>query len=194
MDETPDDDLSWRPYLVAATITLVLAAIVLLAMGRTMWGAADGPGLWSGDIYSKLNSQRLTDPYTFSHVSHGLVFFGLLWLLVREYLSVGGRLVATVILESSWEVLENTPMVIERFREATMAQGYYGDSVLNSMGDILACVVGFTLAMKLPNKWIIPVFLLLEALLVFWIRDSMLLNILMLVYPVPGIREWQAAG
>ena len=180
-------------YALATVGVIALAALVLWLMGRSMWGSASGFGLWSGDIHSPFNSQRLTDAYTFTHISHGLLFFMLLWL-ARDHLATGSRLVVAAVLESAWEVLENTPMVIERFRETTMAQGYYGDSILNSVGDILACVAGFLIATQLQNRWVLALFLALELALVFWIRDSLLLNILMLIYPIPGVREWQAAG
>ena len=186
-----DPDWHWKTYAVAAAGIIVLGTLVLLGMGRTMWGAADGFGFWSGDIHSKFNSQRLADPYSFSHISHGLVFFLLLSLL-RDYLVDGVRFLVAVFMESTWEVVENTPFVIERFRETTIAQGYYGDSVLNCIGDIFCCIIGFSIALRFGNKWALAAFVGLEILLAFWIRDNMTLNIIMLIYPVPGIREWQA--
>ena len=184
LQEEPD----WSKTLAAVAGVVVLAALVLLGMGRTMWGAAEGFGLWSGDIDSKFNSQRLTDPYTFSHISHGLVFFLLLSLAFADRLAERYRMVVAVVLEGVWEVVENTPMVIDRFRETTIAQGYYGDSVLNSVGDVMACAVGFAIAIRLTNRWwVLGLFALLEGLLAVWIRD-----IIMLVYPIPGLREWQA--
>jgi hypothetical protein len=184
-----------RIHYALSVASLILAtAVVLLVMGREPWGAAAGPGLWTGEVDGRLTSQRLADPYAFTHIGHGLLFFGLLSLIASDYLEAGARLVVATGLEGLWEVAENTPFVIERYREATIALGYYGDSVLNSVGDMLAMVVGFLVAVRLPNDWVLPVFLVLEAVLVFWIRDSLLLNILMLVYPVPGIQEWQAAG
>jgi len=188
---TTDLDRNWTA--AAVVVTIASAAAILYLMSRTPWGSAPGPGLWSGDIHSELNSQRLFDPYTFTHVSHGLLFFMLLWLAARDYLTTGARLVAAVVIESAWEILENTPLVIERFRETTMAQGYYGDSIFNSVGDILACIVGFAIAVKLANRWVVALFVVLELALVLWIRDSLLLNVLMLIYPIPGLREWQAA-
>lgn len=187
--------LPWWQTTTAAAGIVVLAAIVLLSMGRTMWGEASGFGLWSGDIHGPLNSQLLFDAYTFSHINHGLLFFLLLWVVAADRLSVDVRLLVATLLESTWEVVENTPFVIERFREATIAQGYYGDSVLNSIGDIFACTVGFAIAATIDdNVWTVVLFLAVEAALALWIRDNVLLNLLMLIYPVPGIREWQAAG
>lgn len=172
--------------LVAAT------AIALFAMGREPFGTAPGFGLWTGDIESELNSQRLTDPYSFTHIVHGLVFYLLLWLAAAEQLGERARLLAATAFEGLWEFVENTPMVIERFRQATIAQGYYGDSILNSMGDMLAMIVGFTVAMHLRNRWGVALLVAIEVALLFWIRDNMTLNLVMLVYPIPGLREWQA--
>ena len=178
--------VSWA--LGAATIAL--AAIAELAMGRKIWGIGGEPGVWSGDVNSSHNSQFLTDPYTFSHITHGMLFYGLFWLLARQ-LSVRMRALMTVALEAAWEVVENTDMVIQRYRAATISLHYYGDSVMNSMCDIVACVVGFVLAWRLPTRVTVIGVLLLEAGLVLWIRDSLFLNILMLIHPVEAIRKWQ---
>ncbi|MFB6262371.1 MAG: DUF2585 family protein [Bradymonadaceae bacterium] len=181
-----------RSRALAVAGILVLAMVALYSMGRTPWGTAGGPGLWTADPASKLTSQLLTDPYTFTHVNHGLVFFLVLWATTGAWLEVGDRLVVTAVLESCWEIVENTPTVIERFREATIALGYYGDSILNSTGDILACLLGFWIASRLRNKWwVVGLFVALEVGLALWIRDNMTLNLLMLIHPVPAVRQWQ---
>lgn len=185
-----DPDWDAKRYALACAAIVLLGALALLGMGRTLWGAASGFGLWSGDVDGGLNSQRLADAYTFSHVSHGLVFFLLLSPL-REQLATGLRLLVAVFAETAWEVLENTPLVIERFREATIAQGYYGDSILNCLGDVLACIVGFGLAAGLGRRGAFAAFVALELLLAAWIRDGMTLSILMLLVPVPAVQEWQ---
>jgi hypothetical protein len=186
---------SWkRPTLLAlaASAIVVAAVAVLLGMGRSPWGAAPGPGLWSGDADGPLTSQLLADPYTLSHVGHGLLFFLLLHSIARKSLSLGVRWVLAIGLESLWEIVENTPFVIERFREATIARGYYGDSVLNVVGDILACALGCAAASGMGPRWTLVGFVALEVLLAVWIRDNITLNVIMLIHPVPEILEWQS--
>ncbi len=177
--------------LVAATISL--AALAELAMGRLPWGPSGYPGLWSGDAWGPENSQRLADPYTVTHVLHGAGFYGLLHVVARAQ-PMGPRLVLAVILEAAWEVFENSDPVIERYRATTASQGYRGDSVLNSVGDMLACVLGFALAARLSTRVTVLGAIGLEALLGAWIRDGLLLNILMLVYPIDAVRVWQLGG
>ncbi len=176
--------------LTVAAATVAVTAGVLLAMGRTLWGTAGQPGLWSGDIWSQFNSQRLADPYTLTHISHGLGLYGLLWLAARN-LPVRVRGVLAVAIEAGWEVFENSDWVIQRYREATISLDYYGDSVINSTGDILTAALGFVLASWFPWRVTLAGFLLLEAVLLLWIRDSLLLNILMLIYPISGVKIWQ---
>jgi hypothetical protein len=177
--------------VAAAAVTIIVAAVILLAMGRTLWGTPGQPGLWSGDIWSPLNSQLLADPYTFTHIIHGLGLYGLLWFVAGS-LPVRVRGVLAVAMESGWEILENTNWVIQRYREATISLDYYGDSVINSTGDILAAALGFVLASWLPTRLSVVGFILLEIVLMIWIRDGFLLNILMLIYPIPEVRIWQA--
>jgi hypothetical protein len=178
---------------VAAGLGIVAAAaVVLRSMGRVWWC---GCGSWSPvswDIWSRHNSQHLVDPYTFTHVQHGLVFYAMLRLVVGERW-LAWRAVGAVLIEAAWEVLENTPMVIERYREATVSLDYYGDSVLNSVADLGACAVGFLLASRLPTRVAVAGFVLTEVVLMLWIRDSLLLNVLMLLWPIGAIREWQSA-
>ena len=171
--------------------TIAFAASVELAMGRKIWGISGEPGIWSGDVNSSHNSQFMTDPYTFSHITHGMLFYGLFWLVARR-LPVRARALMTVIVEAGWEIFENTDFIIQRYRAATISLHYYGDSVMNSMCDILACMVGFGLAYLLPARASIIFVIVLEIFLLLWIRDSLLLNIIMLIHPVQAIRTWQA--
>lgn len=187
-----DPDIRIETTVLAVAGLVATTALGLFLMGREPFGAADGFGLWTGDIHSEFNSQRLTDPYSFSHVVHGLLFYLLLWLAAAERLGERVRLLVAVGVEGIWEFIENSPMVIERFREATIAQGYYGDSILNSVGDVLAMIVGFVIAMHLRNRWVVALLVAIELVLLWWIRDNMTLNLVMLIYPVPGLREWQA--
>lgn len=180
-------------YVAAGAATVALAAVAELALGRKTWGIAGQPGFWSGDVNSPHNSQFLFDPYSFSHITHGVLLFGLLWM-VAERLPVRVRALIVLAAESAWEVFENTDLVIQRYRAATISLHYYGDSVMNSMGDIATCMIGFALANVLPLRVSIAAVLILELVLALWIRDGLLLNIIMLIHPVLAIRSWQAGG
>jgi hypothetical protein len=145
--------------------------------------------------YVKLwkNSQHLSDWYTFSHVIHGFALYGLLWLVARRW-DVGWRLVAAAAVESAWEILENTDFVINRYRAVTISLNYYGDSVINSVSDIVAMVVGFGMAARLPVKAIVALTIVMELTVGYLIRDNLTLNILMLIHPLEAVRRWQAGG
>src|SRR3990172_5258127 len=138
-------------YLAVLPVSLfmLLGAAAEFLMGRRLWGTSGLPGVWSGDINSSHNSQFLLDPYVFTHVTHGILFFGVLILMFRR-LPVNTRLAMTVGLETVWEVFENTDMVIQRYRVETISLNYYGDSIVNSMTAVLACILGFVLASRLP--------------------------------------------
>ncbi len=182
-----------RQVIVSLAI-LVAAAVILDLMGRPWFCEAGDLGIWSGDIYSRHNSQHFLDPYTFTHVLHGIGFYALLWLLVGRSTSAATRAVVMVGLESLWEVIENTPTVIERYRDGTIALGYYGDSIVNSMGDILACASGYLIAFLIPAWASVVVVLVVETLLILWIHDSLIINIIMLIHPIEAIRTWQSPG
>src|SRR5205085_5450761 len=130
---------------------MTVAAGVEFSIGRRPWGISGIPGLWSGSIWSEHNSQYFLDAYTFTHVLHGVMFYALLSIAFRN-LPVISRLVIATGLEAGWEVLENTSFIIERYRAETISLNYFGDSIVNSMGDILACIAGFTLACRLPIR------------------------------------------
>jgi len=178
------------PWLAAAAV-LGAAAVALRLQGR-LWFCACGRFLpWVGDAWSPDTSQHLFDPYSFTHVLHGFAFYGLLALLLPRA-AWRWRFIAAVMLEALWEVFENTAFVINRYREATAALGYNGDTVVNSLGDIAACAAGFLLARQLGALRTILVFAATEVLLLLWIRDSLLLNILLLLYPSETLKAWQA--
>lgn len=180
-----------RVFDGAAILLLVIAAGGLeLAMGRTAAYSRGPIRIWSGDINSAENSQQLFDPYSFTHVSHGVAFYALTRLALGPQRMLLRALVATAV-EAAWEVYENTDTVINRYRTATIALGYYGDSVINSVFDIVACGLGFVLAGKLPPRVTVAGVVVLEIALALIIRDNLTLNIVMLLHPVQAIRRWQ---
>ena len=170
----------------------IVMALVLWLMGRVWWCELGDYLPWSWDVWSGHNSQHLVDPYSLSHVQHGIGLFLLLSVCGRKWLSIPLCTVIVAIVEASWEISENTPWIIDRYREATISLDYYGDSILNSLGDYAACLIGIAVAQKLKWPWSVTTFIFLEVISIAWIRDSLLLNILMLAYPLEAIKQWQA--
>ena len=182
-----------RRAAVAALVILVLAAATLLAMGRNPMCTCGTVDLWVGGRDSPKTSQMLADWYSFSHIVHGLLFYAALWLIARRW-PVERRFIVAMLDEASWELIENTPMVIDRYRHATAALGYSGDSVLNSVSDILMMAVGFLAARKLPVWASLALLIILELIPLYVIRDNLTLNVWMLLWPDKAIAAWQAAG
>jgi len=169
-----------------------LAAAVLFWMGREPICTCGTVKLWHGETLSSENSQHILDWYSPSHLLHGLVFYAFFWLILRRA-SLGLRLTLSTLIEVVWEIAENTDAVIERYREATIALNYYGDSILNSMSDVACMVVGFFLAARLPVWVSIALFVAAELIVGYFIRDGLMLNVIMLIAPQDWIRDWQSA-
>ena len=190
----PQSAISNR-YLLLGAGLVVLTASILLGMGRVPICECGYVKAWHGVVSSSENSQHLSDWYTFSHIIHGFGFYGLFWLIGRRFgWSLGLRLVLAIALESAWEILENTPMIINRYRATTIALDYYGDSVLNSVADIGSMIVGFVLASRLPVWLIVVLTIIMEVAVGLWIRDNLTLNIIQLMYPLQSILKWQQGG
>ncbi|MCU0800235.1 MAG: DUF2585 domain-containing protein [Rhodobacteraceae bacterium] len=178
------------PFWIVAGLILLTAAY-LLFIGREPICKCGYIKLWHGEVVSSENSQHISDWYTPSHVIHGFLFFGLLWLVARQ-LSLGWRLAIATLIEAAWEIVENSDAVIERYRTVTISLDYYGDSVLNVVADITAMIIGFFLASRLPVWATVALIILFEATTILLIRDGLALNVLMLLYPLESVATWQA--
>jgi len=185
--------MTTRAAAFAALLMLAAAAAILHAMGRPPICTCGAVELWVSAADSPTTSQMIADWYSPSHIVHGLLFYALLWLLARRR-PVTERFLAALVIETAWELVENTPWAIERYREATIAIGYNGDSVLNTMSDIAMMALGFLLARKLPLWGAIAVGIALELAALAAIRDNLTLNVWMLVAPNETIRSWQAGA
>lgn len=178
------------PFLI--TLIAVSALIFWLRFEKRFWICSCGQILlWVNDAWSSNTSQHLFDPYSFTHLLHGFLFCWLIMLILPRF-SLSWQLCFAILGEAAWEALENTNFIVERYREGTAALGYNGDTIINSLSDILMCTAGFLLAKRLGLYRSVAVFLAIEIFLLCWIRDSLLLNILMLIYPIDWLKDWQS--
>lgn len=190
MTTNPDQSSSCWSTVFSVLAIAGLQTFVIRLEGQPWWCQCGEARLWISQAYSQHTSQHLLDPYSFSHVLHGFLFWWLLaWLAPR--LNVGWRFVAALGLEACWEILENSPWVIERYRQATAAVGYSGDTVINALGDLTSAGAGFWIARWLGWRWSLAIFIAIELCLLATIRDNLTLNVLMLVLPLPGMKQWQ---
>ena len=202
--EAPSARRSWAPnrlgpvaLVLLAALLIAVAAGILLWMGREPICKCGNIKLWQGTVMSSENSQHITDWYTFSHIIHGFLFYGLFWLIRRLTglpISFGLALLLSIIVESAWEITENTDAVINHYRSATISLDYYGDSVLNSVSDILSMVLGFIIA-RLAPVWLTVTSALAMELIGGWlIRDNLTRNVIMLLWPMDWIKAWQGGA
>ena len=182
---------AYRESIILVALIIAATAAVLLAMGRPPICTCGTIKLWEGAVNSSGNSQHLFDWYSFSHVIHGFLFHAGTWVLLRKRIRVGDRFILALMIEAAWEIAENSPFIIDRYRTATAALGYTGDSVLNSMSDIAMMAAGFLIAAKLPARMTVAIAIAFELFTLAMIRDNLTLNVLMLTFPVESIKVWQ---
>jgi hypothetical protein len=177
-----------------AIVAMVVVALLYLRwQGRVWWCTQRDFAIVSWVVNSPHNSQHVFDAYSLSHILHGILFYGLLWLF-RAWISRPWRLVIASAIEIAWEMMENSPLIINRYRAATISLGYEGDSIINSLGDMVSFVMGFYIAGWIGLWWSIGAFVVIELALLWWIRDNLVLNMLMLLWPIDAIRRWQSGG
>lgn len=179
-----------RTSMIAVVAIVVAATILLAIQGRVIWCEAGDYWPWSWTVMSRHNSQHVIDPYSFTHILHGILEFWLIGLVFSR-VPLAWRFVIAIFIESTWEVAENTSYIINRYRETTLSLDYFGDSIVNSLADIVCCGIGFVIAKKIGYWRSLALFIVTETILIFTIRDSLILNIIMLLYPIDAIKTWQ---
>lgn len=190
----PENSPTNRIAFAFAVAAALSTALILNSQGRIWWCKSGDAAIYVHDAWnSSHTSQHLLDPYSFTHVLHGVMFSWFAALIFGK-LKTEWRFLIAVVAEGAWEILENSSWIIEKYRANTASLDYFGDSIANSMGDIVACATGFWIATKLGLWKSIAFFLFVEIVLLLWIRDGLLLNILMLAWPVEAVKNWQMAG
>ncbi len=187
-----DRRISPRYYVLISIGLVSLTALILYLMGQVPWCKCGFVRLWHGVVFSSENSQHLSDWYSFTHIVHGFAFY-LLFKLLFPRLPVPLRLLMAITLEGAWEILENSDFIINRYREVTISLDYFGDSVINSVSDILAMMIGFFLASRIRVSLSIALIITFEIMLAYFIRDNLLINIVMLLYPLDWLKAWQVS-
>lgn len=177
------------PLILSVLVTAGMVS-ALFAQGRIWWCKLGDYIPWTSDAWSDHTSQHFFDPYSFTHVLHGVLFFWLITLFFRK-VPVGWQFFTAIVIECAWEVLENSSYIIEKYRANTASLDYFGDSIFNSVGDVIACALGFYIAYKLKFWRSLAFFFLIEIILLLWIRDGLLINIVMLIHPIEALKKWQ---
>lgn len=186
----PEARLFQQKQVIFCLAIMAVAVVILWTQGRVWWCRTGDLVPWSWAVNSPHNSQHVVDPYSFTHILHGIIEFWLLSLIFRR-VPLAWRLVMAVAIEASWEVFENSSYVIERYRAATISLNYFGDSIVNSLSDITCCAIGFGLGYKLKFWKSLALFVATETILILTIRDSLIINLIMLIHPVEAIKAWQ---
>jgi hypothetical protein len=186
--------LSLPAALALCAAIMLLSAAILAWMGHVLICKCGYVKLWHASRTDSETSQHLTDWYTYTHVLHGIILYWLTGLLAQGRLSVAARLVIATSIEAGWEVFENTPFIINRYRAVTISRDYFGDSIVNSMADITAMILGFLVAARLPAWLTVALLIGVEIALLVLIRDNLTLNVIMLIHPTEWLRAWQTGG
>ncbi len=177
-------------FYIASGLVLVITSIILFVQGRVWWCKIGDYAIWSSDIWGSHNSQHIFDPYTFTHILHGVLYFWIISLIFRKK-DFAWQFLLAITIASGWELLENSSLVINHYRTETLSLDYFGDSIINSIADIFSCGFGFWLTHKIKFWWSLIFFLIVEIFLLLWIKDSLIVNIIMLTYPIEAIKKWQ---
>lgn len=188
-------DRRWNSALIASACVLAVMVVAMYLESRIWWCKCGEATIWISDVWTSHCSQHLLDPYSFSHFSHGLIFAGLFGFIgARRRWPVPWQLFTSITTAAAWEVAENSPFVINRYRTVTMSLDYLGDSIINAVGDVLCCILGFFVARKLGTWKTIALFAIIEIVMLVTMKDNLTLNVIMLISPIQAIKNWQTAG